>query len=212
MNKVKLAFLLGALLLVSACATVYTNENFSEYQSNHKTVAVLPYNVEIQMKKLPEGMTSQDVDRMEEEEAYLFQQQVYSQFLNRYQKGEYTVSFQDVEKTNVLLKRADINYANLNSFTKEEIGQKLGVDAVISGDIKRAKPMGTGAAVVTTLLFGVGTTNSVDVNMRIHGVQSGDLVWSYDHTANGGLGSSPESLAKSLMKSVSKKFPYKKQK
>lgn len=212
MKSIKAVFLLGVLLLISACATVYTNENFADYQSAHKTVAILPYNVEIQMKQLPEGITSDDVSRMEEEEAFLFQQQVYSQFLNRYQKGEYTISFQDVEKTNILLERADINYSNLNSFTKEEIGQKLGVDAVISGDIKRAKPMGTGAAVVTTLLFGVGTTNSVDVNMRIHGVDSGDLVWSYDHTANGGIGSSPESLAKALMKNVSKKFPYKKEK
>ncbi len=200
------------LLLLTACAgpSIYTNESFSNYQNEHKLVAVLPYDVEIQLKKLPEGLTADDLEKMEEEEGFLFQQQLYAQFLERYGKGKYTVGFQDVEKTNILLERAGIDYEKISRHTKEELAETLGVDAVISGDIKRSKPMSTGWAVASTVLIGWGTTNTVNVNMRIHDGKNGEMIWSYDHDASGGVASSAEGLAKALMRNVSKKFPYKK--
>jgi hypothetical protein len=73
-----------------------------------------------------------------------------------------------------------------------------------------SKPMGTGAAVVTTLLVGWGKSNEAKINLTIHDSESGTLVWSYDHTASGGVISSPEQLAKSLMRNIASKFPYKK--
>ncbi len=72
-----------------------------------------------------------------------------------------------------------------------------------------SKPMGTGAAVVTTLLVGWGVTNEAKINLTIHDSSSGALVWSYDHTATGGVISSPQQLAKNLMKNIASKFPYK---
>jgi hypothetical protein len=86
----------------------------------------------------------------------------------------------------------------------------LGVDAMISGTIRRSQPMSTGAAIAVGVLFGVsGETNRVDVNVNLHDGATGKLLWKYDHHESGALGSSSEGLAKSLMKGISKKFPYK---
>lgn len=101
---------------------------------------------------------------------------------------------------------------NLGNFTKSEVAKTLGVDSIISGQIKRSKPMGTGAAVAAAFLVGVSATNEVNVNVTIHSAAEGNLLWSYDHEVTGSLGSTPERLSKSLMKDMSKKFPYKKEK
>jgi hypothetical protein len=73
--------------------------------------------------------------------------------------------------------------------------------------------MSTGAAVASAFLLGYGgATNSVNVNMTVHDAESGGLLWSYDHEFKGGIGSSPESVSKGLLKASSKKFPYAKEK
>ena len=203
---------LATLMLLAGCATptIYTVEEFETYQAEHKTVAILPYTVQIELKKLPEGTTEADIQKMEKDEGFMFQKVLYSQFLQKYANGQYTVEFQDCDKTNTLLTRSDINYQNMARHTKDELATLLGVDALISGNIKRQKPMGTGAAIASTLIFGFGNTNQVHVNMAIHDGATGNLLWSYDHEVSGGLGSSPEGLAKSLMKNIAKKFPYEK--
>lgn len=195
---------------LNACAaTVYTNENFGVYQKNHQIVAVLPFDIAIDTKNLPKDADVIAIKAAEKEESYLFQSQLYTQFLNKQQKGLYTVKFQDVDKTNVLLERAGVTYDNLHSFTKDEIADIINVDAIISGTVKRSKPMGTAAAVASTFLVGYGATNKVVVNMTLHEAIDGELIWSYDHQQAGGLASSPDRLAKNLMKSSSRKFPYK---
>lgn len=209
MIRAKSLVLAIGLLMLQACATVYTDENFSNYQSKHKTVAVLPFEVSIDQKNLPKDVRVDMLKESERSEGYLFQQQLYTQFLNRMQKGHYTVDFQPVDKTNVLLKRAGIEYEELDSHTKGELGRLLGVDSVITGDIKRAKPMGTGAAVASTFLVGFGATNKVVVNMSLYDAETGNMIWTYDHQQAGGLGSSPDRLAKNLMKNSASKFPYK---
>jgi hypothetical protein len=111
------------------------------------------------------------------------------------------------------LNKAAITHENLNQYTKEELRNILDVDALISGTIHRSKPMSTGTAVVLGVLFGVwGSTNEVNVSLNIHDGASGELLWKYDHKASGSVGSSSEGLAESLMKNISKKFPYKKPK
>ena len=206
--KFKLAIIVAISVLLSACATVYTAQDFSQHQSQHKTVAILPFRVDIELKKLPDGMTQEMLTSMEMDEAYLFQKQLYNQLLVQYGKQRYTVDFQDIDKTNVMLERAGVKYDNISSHTRDEIAKILGVDAVISGQIKREKPMSTGAAVASLLFLGFSNTNTVTINMAIHDGKSANLIWSFDHIVAGGLGSSPEGIAKSLMSSISKKFPY----
>jgi len=215
LSLAKKAVPLAALAMLTACKTadIYTADSFSDAQTKHETVAVVPFLVTIDQKNIPEGTDLAALESAEKEEGVVFQRQLYSQFLKRYSKGEYTVKFQDVDETNVLLRRAGMTDGEIENFTKAEIGEALGVDAVISGTIKRDKPMSTGAAVASAFLLGFGgATNSVNVNMTVHDASTGGLLWSYDHQFKGGLGSSAEGVSKELLKASSKKFPYKKEK
>ena len=211
MIKTTKAGLAAALLAtLPACATTYTAENFAEYQAKHETVAVLPFVTTIDRRNLKSGYDPEALDAAERDEAYLFQRQLYIQFLDRTEKDAYTVTFQPVDRTNVLMERAGITYDDLRAYTRDEIGSVLGVDAVISGEIRRANPVGTGAAVASALLAGVGSaTNEVTVTMVVHDAETGGLVWAYDHVAQGSLGSSSERLARGLMRNSASKFPYK---
>ena len=134
---------------------------------------------------------------------------MYSWFLRRSEKFHYTVTFQDVSRTNALLKKAGLNYNDLASKDKAEVAQILGVDAVIQNRSSMDKPMSEGAAVALGLLVGVwGSTNNVQTTINIHDGKSGNLLWKYDYQASGTVGSSTTRLVDALMKNASKKFPY----
>jgi hypothetical protein len=204
--------ILGVLFfMLQGCATIYVSPEFESARQTHKTIALIPFEVTIDAKQIPKDMSREVVRELENDEAVVFQQQLFTQFLQRQMKGEYTVEIQDIDKTNRLLNQAGINLDNLGSVSKEDIARTLEVDAVISGSIRRTRPMSTGTAVALGLLVGVwGPTNKVDVTLNIHESQYGKLLWQYEHQASGSVGSSSEGLARSLMKGVSKKFPYKK--
>ena len=207
----KKLFLGAVVLLVAGCATTYTTEDFYRYQGSHETVAILPFAVTMASGNRGDGVTKADLDAEAKSQALNFQRAVYTQFLERVEKDKVTVKFQDIDDSNALLRRADgFDEQGRINLTKQEISKLLGVDAVISGSMTLSKPMGTGTAVVTTLLVGWGVTNEAKVNLTIHDGESGTLVWSYDHSASGGVISSPDQLAESLMKNIASKFPYKK--
>jgi TolB-like protein len=204
-----------AIFLFIGCVkpTIYTKPEFSDITKSHKKVAVLPFVVTIDSKNQSKEFTIDVARKAERDEAYMFQQQIYSQFLKQQSKGMYTVEFQDTDHSNTLLSKSGITYENLSNYTKSDIARYLGVDAVISGTIRRSKPMSSAGAIVLGLLGGFwGSTNRVDVTINLHDGSNGDLLWKYDHEASGSIGSSSEGLAKSLMKGISKDFPYKKQK
>jgi len=198
------------LIALSGCATTYTTENFAEYQATHKTVAIVPFVVSMNSGNRGKEVTREDLLAEEAAQSLNFQRAVYTEFLEEVEKKKVTVSFQDIDDTNVLIRRADgFDEQGKLILTKQELGEILKVDAVISGSMTLSKPMGTGAAVITTLLVGWGVTNEANINLTIHDSSSGTLVWSYDHSAKGGIISSPEELAKNLMQNIASKFPYK---
>lgn len=201
------------LIILSCGPTIFLDPNFEEYRPNHKIIAIMPFEVIIDPNKLPKEYTLEMKQDAENAEAYNFQNELYTQFLKRQEKGEYTIDFQDVHKTNALLSKEGIDNRSMDNYTKEELYDILKADAIISGTIHRSRPMSSGGAVALGILTGFwGRTNEVNINMNIHDSKSGQLLWTYDHKASGTVGSSSEKLAESLMKNVSKKFPYKKPK
>jgi hypothetical protein len=204
---------LTVLLVISACASVYQAPDFSKMQQEHKTVALLPPTVTINAQSFKVGTPSAMIEQQNQQEAGALHRTLYAQFLAQQAKGRYTVEFQDIDDTLARLNQAGLTPTKLMALTRSDIAQQLGVDAVISTRVYRDKPMGAGAAIAGLLLVGAsGATNEVQVNLSVHDRKTGRLVWNYDHLVSGGLISSAEGMAKSLMKSISKKFPYRKAK
>lgn len=206
--RIGLLFTCVTILAISSCGpTIYKASDFENSRNSIKTVAILPFFVSIDSKRLPKGMTIETLKESEEKTGYDMQNAAYTWLLQR--QGEYTASFQDVDKTNALLKKANIHYDSLTLEDKGELCRLLNVNAVISGKAVSSKPMSEGVAVTMTLLVGAGgPTNKTAVTLSIHNSNS-ELLWKYDYDATGGLGSSPQQLTKALMKNASRKFPYK---
>jgi hypothetical protein len=209
--KLKLTIILAATIFFIGCGpTIYKVADFSDKTSSHKTVAILPGEVHIQLR--PNEMkkiTTEQIKEMEEATGKNIQDKMYTWFLRRSDKFKYTVSFQDVSRTNTLLNNAGLTYANLDTKTKDELAKLLEVDAVISTRSTMQKPMSDGAAIAVGLLLGAwGPTNTVQTNISINEGQKGELVWKYDYNTSGSVGSNTDRLVNALMRNASRRFPY----
>jgi hypothetical protein len=208
----KILFLATLTLVLASCGpTIYLAPNFEKVKSNHNLLAILPFDVLITMKNLPKDVTPEMLKDQEKNTGYSIQSHSYTYLLQEMSKNKYTVTFQDVDKTNAMLSKAGISYDKLKEYSKEDLCKTLGVDAVISGKVTMDKPMSDVGAVALAVFvepFWWTTTNKVNVTMTIHDKNNSNLLWKYDWENSGSIGSSSEQLTKSLMKNVSKNFPY----
>jgi hypothetical protein len=199
-----------ALMIASCGPQVYKSANFSTALARHKTVAILPAEVTMQLRpNQTKNSTQQQLDDMAMKTGYDIQEKMYGWFLRRSDKFDYTVTFQDVSRTNAKLKEAGIDYSDIRTSDRAKLAKILGVDAVMQDRANMEKPMSEGAAVAVGLLVGAwGNTNKVQTTINIHDGSSGDLLWKYDYEATGSVGSSTTRLVDALMRNASKRFPY----
>lgn len=205
-----LSFAVITTLLFSCGPKIYQSSEFSSALAKHKTVAILPADVTMQLRpNEAKKVTAEQLDDLTSKTGYDIQEKMYGWFLRRQDKYNYTVKFQDVTKTNSLLKQANISYNDLKTTDRAKLAQILGVDAVLQDRTTMEKPMSEGAAVAIGVLVGAwGATNKVNTTINIHDGKSGDLLWKYDYQASGSVGSSSTQLVDALMRNASKKFPY----
>jgi hypothetical protein len=206
----KVIFAVLSIVLFSCGPKIYKSADFSGALTKHKTVAILPAQVSISLRpNEAKKLSPEQVEEMATKTGYDIQEKMYGWFLRRSDKFAYTVSFQDVTRTNAKLKEAGIKYADLKNTDRAQLAKILGVDAVLQDRASMEKPMSEGAAVAVGLLVGSwGSTNKVQTTIDIHDGSSGNLLWKYDYEAQGSVGSSTTNLVDALMRNASKKFPY----
>lgn len=208
--RTTLVVALTAITLFSCGPKIYKSANFDAALGKHKTVAILP--AEVTMTLRPNEAKKLGPEQMKDlvnKTAYDIQDKMYGWFLRRGDKFNYTVTFQDINKTNAKLKDAGIAYDDIKSKDRAELAKALGVDAVMQAKTVSEKPMSEGAAVAVGIVLGAwGSTNKVQTAINIHDGQSGDLLWKYDYEASGSVGSSTTRLVDALMRNATKKFPY----
>jgi hypothetical protein len=210
MKKIFCVMALFALVLSGCGPSIYKTTDFEDVTKSHKTVAIIPASVMIQLRpNEAKKTTPEQLEKNQESTGYALQEKMYSWFLRRSGKYNYTVNFQDVSQTNAMLQDAKFSYKDIQKKSKAELAKLLGVDAVISASLRTDKPMNEGVAVALGVVFGVwGNTNKAFTTIDIHEGKKGNLLWKYDYEASGSVGSSPENLVNALMRNASKKFPY----
>lgn len=188
---------------------VFSSPKLQEAVKTHKLVAILPFEVKMTYKKQPRDFDIETNREKEREKAYSIQSSIYTFLLRKASK--YTVEFQDVEKTNVLLKKAGMT-DKLGDFTKDEIAKALNVDAVIAGKFEAEQSKSEAGAIVTTVLFGgMGSkTGSGALTMMVNDGPTGDLLWRFFKSMNDDVFSSSDELIDRMMRKVSRNFPYSK--
>ena len=198
------------LLCISCGPRIYQAPDFTRQTRGHKIVAILPSDVTIRLRPNQAAKyTQEQLSSMEKETGFEIQNAIYLWLLKRSAKYEYTVKFQDINKTNSKLKELNIEIDELNSYDLQRLANELQVDALISNSTYMDKPMSEGAAIVVGALLGSwGATNKVKTTISINDADSGDLLWKYDYQFSGSIGSTPDNLVTSLMRNASRKFPY----
>ena len=185
----------------------YSAPGLKDTIAKHKTVAILPFKVSITFKRMPKNYDA-EANKIEEKNASINMQQGMYTYLLRKAKN-YTVSFQDVDRTNALLKKAGI-YDQLDEILQDSICKILGVDAVIKSNYAYEKTGSEAGAIAKTVLFGsgFGKTGSGALTMQIYNGTSGTLLWRFYKEMNEDVMSNANEVMERMMRKVARNFPY----
>lgn len=189
---------------------IYESPNLKEKINVQKTVAIIPFETHITYKKQPKNFNAEANHEQELSLAKNIQSSMYTFLLRK--RDKYTVDFQDVDKTNTLLKKAGV-LDKLDEMTKDEIAKILGVDALIGGKFEQEQSKTEAGALATAVLFGGlgGKTGYGTLTMTINDGETGDLLWRFFKTMDDNVMSSTDDLIERMMRKVSRNFPYEKQ-
>ena len=207
MKKLVLLTLLFLSFNLYSQKQIFESPQLSSATKVHKIVAIIPFVVKITYKKQPKNFSAEANKEQEQKMAKSIQSSMYTFLLRKADK--YTVSFQDVEKTNILLKKAGIA-DKLDEMTKDEIAKILGVDAVISGTFESEQTKTEAGAIVSAVIFGGlgGKTGSGSLTMMINNGTDGELLWRFFKTMDDNIATGTDDLVESMMRKVSRNFPY----
>ncbi|RNI27022.1 hypothetical protein [Rufibacter latericius] len=221
--KMRSALLVMVMLVglgVSSCnhsRNIYTSPAFEAAAKHHKTIAILPFDVQVGLR--PNQMrrfTPEQLYALELQHGRAVQSAFQIHFLNKINGDSEKIAVQDVNVTNSILKEQDIQPEELQAIPPAELAQMLGVDAVLVGSLTTEKPVSTAVAAaiaVYTFLYtpyvsGPGPTNTGNTTMRIYDGASGNLLWSYDKMLSRGIGSDTHNIIRAITRKATRQIPY----
>ncbi len=196
----------------------FESPNMKAIIATHKTIAILPIKVTISYKRLPKEFDAEG-NRIEElKQGINIQEGMYTYLLRK--AKNYTVTCQDVQTTNILLKKAGI-FDKLDETLKDSICKILKVDAVICASYAYEKTASEVGAIAKALLipniiapFGRSRTIAPVASglliMNINDGKSGELLWRFTKEMNEDLLSSANEMVERMMRKVARNFPYEK--
>jgi len=200
--------LLFTILAGKAQKQEFSSPNLKSEIQKHKIVAILPFKVDISYKKLPKGYDAEVNKAQESKDAFSMQDGMYTYLLRKADK--YTVDFQDVQRTNLLLKKAGLA-DKLDETLQDSICRALKVDAVIKCSYAYEKTGSEAGAIATAVLFGVGGKVATGtLTMQINNGTNGEMLWRYYNIMKEAAFTSSADLMERTMRKVSRNFPYEK--
>ena len=187
---------------------LYMAPHYLDTLAKHKIVAIVPFRITISYKRMPKGFDNEANKADELKEGFNMQQGMFTYLLRKADK--YSVSFQDVERTNALLRKFKM-LDQVDEILPDSLCKILGVDAIIKSSYSYQKTGSEAGAIAKTLLFGVGgSTASGSLTMQIYNGYDGLLQWRFFKSMNEGAFTSADDLMVRMMKKVARNFPYEK--
>jgi hypothetical protein len=208
-------FLIASMLMLfvffgnsQSAKQIFESPDLKSMLYTAKTVAILPFKVSISYKRMPKNVTLEQIKNNEKAESGQMQEGMYTYLLRK--SKDYSVSFQEVERTNALLKKAGV-FESFDEVLADSLCKILGVDAVIKSSWSYQKTGSEGAAIATAVLFGVATnTGSGQLVMQINRAKDGGMMWRMAKEMNEGAFSSANILMERMMRKVGRVFPFEK--
>jgi hypothetical protein len=186
---------------------VFESQHLQQEIATHKTVAILPFKATISFKRLPKNFNEATNKEDERNLGANMQSGMYTYLLRK--SSDYSVTVQDIDRTNALLKKNDM-FEKLDELTSDELATILGVDAVIKCSYAYEKTGSEGGAIVKSLLigFGTGKVATGELTMQINNGKDGELLWRFYKQMNEDVMSSPSAMMERMMRKVGRNFPY----
>jgi hypothetical protein len=187
---------------------VFESQNLKVEITTHKIVAILPFKATISFKRLPKNYNESTNKEDEKNLGTNMQSGLYTYLLRK--SSDFSVTVQDIDRTNALLKKNDIFEKN-DELTSDELAKILGVDAVIKCSYAYEKTGSEAGAIVKSLLigFGTGKVATGELTMQINNGKDGELLWRFYKQMNEDVMSSPSAVMERMMRKVGRNFPYK---
>lgn len=194
---------------------IYLNPKLSTFRKTHQTIAILPVNVKFVYNTQQFNFDPEAEHMAEINSSIILQSNLYSYLLPK--SNKMSIDIQDIETTNVLLRRAEIS-DRVTEFTKAELAKILGVDAVISAlfETERplpevplhrftSKPSKDSAKPGNPLQDQPMYSGALTLNLNDGG--TGTLLWRYYKKT---IGANSSDISDDLISKIVKDFPYNK--
>ena len=186
----------------------FKSASLKELVQNAKTIAILPFKATVTYKRMPKGATVESLQEEEKKLSSSLQEGMLTYLLRK--SSNYTVKFQDVDRTNALLKKAGI-YGDIDAILPDSVCKILGVDGIIKSTWTYEKTGSEAGAIVMALAIGINKgVGSGALTLKLYGASDGELAWRFYKEMNESAFSSASELMERMMKKVGRNFPFEK--
>jgi hypothetical protein len=186
----------------------YKSNYLPELVQNAKMIAILPFKATVTYKRMPKGSTVESLKEEENKLSTSMQEGMLTYLLRKSKK--YTVEFQDVDRTNALLKKAGI-YDDIDAVLPDSVCKILGVDGIIKATWAYEKTGSEAGAIVMALAVGVSKgVGSGALTLKLFAASDGQLAWRFYKEMNESAFSSASELMERMMRKVGRNFPFEK--
>ena len=204
--------LLLALVMTAAVfgqKGLYESNKFDELSTGHEVLAIIPFVTNLDLK---EDNSKEEAEKLEEEEGYAVQDALETYFGRGKKKKKFSVEFQNTNNTNAILARNNITYENIDTYTVKELSEILEVDGIISGSMDLNILLSKGIPAEFSILdYFLGDANYGRIGIKISDGRTGKLLWKYENEITKKSGKNTDDLIDKMMKKVTRKFPYDKE-
>jgi|GEM_PF-2150417 len=183
---------------------------------SHQSFAILPFDVIVDAKKMPEGITAEMLKEGEIEKGFELQSTLYSKIVRKLRRKD--LDIQDVDETNRILMKNGISSETILNYSPEELADLLNVDGIFKNKAKTIEPLTSkektiaqvkNAASKFLLGFGMGEKSKAKITFRLYNGQDSKLLWSWENDVKGGITNADDAI-EGLVHIFVNKNPYKK--
>lgn len=188
---------------------LYESNRFDELSEDHEVLAIIPFFTNLDLE---DNRNKEESRRLEEIEGYAVQNALETYFGRGKKKKKFSVEFQNTKDTNAMLAQNEITYENIDTYTIKELSEILGVDGIISGNLDLNILLSRGIPAGFSILdYLLGDANYGRIGIKISDGKTGKLLWKYENEITKKSGKNTEDLIDKMMKKMTRKFPYDKE-
>ena len=199
---------IGANAQTETSKQEYKSPALKELVQNAKIIAILPFKATVAYKRMPKGATVESLQEEEKKLSTSMQEGMLTYLLRK--SDNYTVKFQDADRTNALLKKSGI-YGDIDAILPDSLCKILGVDGIIKSTWAYEKTGSEAGAIVLALAIGVNkSVGSGALTLKLYGANDGELAWRFYKEMNESAFSSASELMERMMRKVGRNFPFEK--